>query len=366
MFSIVSVKEVTLEFRSSTASAVGANSPLLGWIHLDADLNANLATFQTPMPKCSVYCSYVGHWLWSYVMEGLRVRKPLVYIEWFSIDYGVTVSFIYKVVYLTGTVSFGIPRLICVSFGITRLICASFGITRLICASFGITRLICASFGIIRLICASFGITRLMCKGMARGRPAKGKKDAWSHVCRDLSLVRKVGSLQLGWPRRLRKGSRTCQPEVQPVAQATDPTAPATHANLAAIELRFKDLIMQMREQQQPVPPAPAPVVPQVVPDQLSAEAKHLGDFRKYNPTTFDRPLEDFTKAQMWLSSLETIFRQRYCLVENGREDVRGDVGQITWKQFKESFYAKFFSASLRDAKWQEFLNLEQDDRTVE
>ncbi|KAA0041240.1 gag protease polyprotein [Cucumis melo var. makuwa] len=43
-----------------------------------------------------------------------------------------------------------------------------------------------------------------------------------------------------------------------------------------------------------------------------------------------------------------------------------GDVGQITWQQFKESFYAKFFSASLKDAKRQEFLNLEQDDMTVE
>ncbi|KAL0537626.1 hypothetical protein IC582_026609 [Cucumis melo] len=43
-----------------------------------------------------------------------------------------------------------------------------------------------------------------------------------------------------------------------------------------------------------------------------------------------------------------------------------GDVGQITWQQFKKSFYAKFFSASLRDAKRQEFLNLEQGDMTVE
>ncbi|TYK25799.1 ty3-gypsy retrotransposon protein [Cucumis melo var. makuwa] len=43
-----------------------------------------------------------------------------------------------------------------------------------------------------------------------------------------------------------------------------------------------------------------------------------------------------------------------------------GDVGQVTWEQFKESFYAKFFSTSLRDARRQEFLNLKQDDRTVE
>ncbi|KAA0025387.1 hypothetical protein E6C27_scaffold1220G00170 [Cucumis melo var. makuwa] len=156
------VREVTLEFRSFTASAVGANSPMLGWIRLDVDLNENLATFQLER-----YCDCC---------------------RWFSIDCGVTVNFICEVEYLTGMVSFGIPRLICVSFGITRLICASFRITRLICASFGITRLICASFGITRLICASFGITkliyasfgitRLMCKGMARGRPARGKKDA--------------------------------------------------------------------------------------------------------------------------------------------------------------------------------------------
>ena len=43
-----------------------------------------------------------------------------------------------------------------------------------------------------------------------------------------------------------------------------------------------------------------------------------------------------------------------------------GDVNQITWEQFKENLYAKFFSASLRYAKQKEFLNLEQGDMTVE
>ncbi|TYK22635.1 gag protease polyprotein [Cucumis melo var. makuwa] len=179
---------------------------------------------------------------------------------------------------------------------------------------------------------------------------------------------------------RMREGhmdaSGRVQPEVQSVAQATNPAAPVTHADLAAMEQRFRDLIMQMREQ--PAPPAPAltpapvpvPVVPQVVPDQLSAEAKHLRDFRKYNPTTFDGSLEDPTRAQLWLSSLETIFRyMKYpedqkvqCAVfmladrgttwwETTERMLGGDVGQITWQQFKESFYAKFFSASLRDAK---------------
>ncbi|KAL0562072.1 hypothetical protein IC582_002522 [Cucumis melo] len=87
----------------------------------------------------------------------------------------------------------------------------------------------------------------------------------------------------------------------------------------------------------------------------------------------------------MWLSSLETIFcymkcpedQKVQCAVfmftdrgtawwETTERMLGGDVSQITWQQFKESFYAKFFSASLRDAKRQEFLNLEQGDMTVE
>ncbi|TYK01415.1 ty3-gypsy retrotransposon protein [Cucumis melo var. makuwa] len=121
------------------------------------------------------------------------------------------------------------------------------------------------------------------------------------------------------------------------------------------------------------------------MPDQLSAEAKHMRDFRKYNPTTFDGSLEDPTRAQLWLSSLETIFRYMKChedqkvqcavfmLTDRGtawwettERMLGGDVGQNTWQQFKESFYAKFFFASLRDAKRQEFLNLEQGDMIVE
>ncbi|TYK26718.1 gag protease polyprotein [Cucumis melo var. makuwa] len=243
-------------------------------------------------------------------------------------------------------VSFGITRLIRASFGITRLICVSFGITRLICVSFGITRLICAFFGVTRLIRASFGITRLICKGTARGRPTRGKKDAEMPTRRG---ARRGGRGGQG------RGAGRVQPEVQPVAQATNPAAPVTHADLTAIEQRFRDLIMQMREQQQPGPPAPAPapvlVVPQVVPDQLSAEAKHLRDFRKYNPTTFDGSLEDPTRAQLWLSSLETIFRYMKCLEdqkvqcaffmltdrgtawwETTERMLGGDVGQITWQ----------------------------------
>ncbi|KAA0042461.1 ty3-gypsy retrotransposon protein [Cucumis melo var. makuwa] len=107
----------------------------------------------------------------------------------------------------------------------------------------------------------------------------------------------------------------------------------------------------------QPLAPTQALVEPQSMPDQLSIEAKHLRDFKKYNSKSFNVYLTDPIKAQMW---------QRHRLVGDGREDVRGDVNLITWEQLKESFYAKFFSTSMKYAKQQEFLNLEQGDMTTE
>ncbi|KAA0032839.1 gag protease polyprotein [Cucumis melo var. makuwa] len=99
----------------------------------------------------------------------------------------------------------------------------------------------------------------------------------------------------------------------------------------------------------------PTPVEAQPAPVQLSAEAKHLRDFRKYNPKTFYGSMDNTTNAQMWIEA-----------PPDGRL-LRGCWGAtITWEQFKESFYAKFFSTNLKHAKQQEFLNLKQGDMTVE
>ena len=87
----------------------------------------------------------------------------------------------------------------------------------------------------------------------------------------------------------------------------------------------------------------------------------------------------------MWLTSIETIFRYMKCLEdqkvqctvffledrgtawwETAERMLGGDVSKITWEQFKENFYAKFFSANVKHAKLQKFLNLEQGDMTVE
>ncbi|TYK29226.1 gag protease polyprotein [Cucumis melo var. makuwa] len=159
------------------------------------------------------------------------------------------------------------------------------------------------------------------------------------------------------------RGAGRGQPEEQPTVLAVDPNAPVTQADLAAIEQRYQDMLQAalapfLAAQQNQAAPVqaqtiipPAPVKAQPVPVQLSAEAKHLGDFRKYNPKTFDGSMDNPTKAQMWLTSIETIFQY---------------MNKITWEQFKENFYAKFFSANVKHAKLQEFLNLEQGDMTVE
>ncbi|TYK23829.1 gag protease polyprotein [Cucumis melo var. makuwa] len=193
------------------------------------------------------------------------------------------------------------------------------------------------------------------------------------------------------------RGADRGQPEEQPAVPAVDPNAPVTQADLAAMEQRYQDMLQAalapfLAAQQNQAAPVqaqtvipPAPVEAQPAPVQLSAEAKHLRDFRKYNPKTFDGSMDNPTKAQMWLTSIETIFRYMKCSEEQkvqcavffledrgtaGWETAErmlgGNVSKITWDQFKENFYAKFFSANVKHAKLQEFLNLEQGDMTVE
>ncbi|TYK07997.1 pol protein [Cucumis melo var. makuwa] len=193
------------------------------------------------------------------------------------------------------------------------------------------------------------------------------------------------------------RGAGRTQSEEQPVVQAANPNSPVTQVDLAAMEQRYQDMLQAalapfLATQQtqaapvqvQTVPPL-APVGAQPAPVQLSLKAKHLRDFRKYNFKTFDGSMDNPTKAQMWLTSIEKIFRYMKCPEdqkvqcavffledrgtawwETAERMLGGDVSKITWEQFKESFYAKFFSANVKYAKQQEFLNLEQGGMTVE
>ena len=114
------------------------------------------------------------------------------------------------------------------------------------------------------------------------------------------------------------RGARRTQPKKQPVVQAANPTTAVTQAYLAAMEKRYQDMLKDdltsfHAAQQTPTIPHPAPVESQIVPDRLFVEAKHMRDFRKYNRKTFDGSMDNPTKAQMWLTSIETIFRYMKC-----------------------------------------------------
>ncbi|KAA0047081.1 gag-protease polyprotein [Cucumis melo var. makuwa] len=150
------------------------------------------------------------------------------------------------------------------------------------------------------------------------------------------------------------RGAGCIQPEEQPAVQADNLT------------YRSPRRILPRWSTAQTVTP-PVHVEAQPVSVQLSAEAKHLKDFRKYNPKTFDGSMNNLTKAQMWLTSIEKIFRYMKCPEdqkvqcavffledrgtawwETSERMLGGDVSKITWEQFKESFYAKFFSANVK------------------
>ncbi|KAA0033234.1 hypothetical protein E5676_scaffold590G00020 [Cucumis melo var. makuwa] len=175
------IRDLTLKFLDPTGSLFGDSSLYSGkpTYVVSNDLKGHnqvsgkgflttgpqIEAGNTPMPGCSVYCSYVN---------GLRCELELLI-----------------------RASFGITRLIRASFGITRLIRASFGITRLIGVYFEVTRLIRASFGITRLMCAFYRTTRLFM--YSEGQTDEGKegcvKAIWTLLSSDLSLVWKVGSL---------------------------------------------------------------------------------------------------------------------------------------------------------------------------
>ncbi|KAA0061213.1 histone H2B.3-like [Cucumis melo var. makuwa] len=121
------------------------------------------------------------------------------------------------------------------------------------------------------------------------------------------------------------RGAGRGQPEEQSAVPAVNPNTPVTQVDLAAMEHRYQDMLhaalapFLAAQQNQAAPVQDQTIIPpalvetQPVPVQLSAEAKHLRDFRKYNPKTFDGSMDNPTKAQMWLTSIRTIFRYMKC-----------------------------------------------------
>ncbi|TYJ96200.1 gag-protease polyprotein [Cucumis melo var. makuwa] len=100
-------------------------------------------------------------------------------------------------------------------------------------------------------------------------------------------------------------GVKRTQLEEQPTVKAANPTAPVTQADLTTMEQRYQNMLQAAlapflaAQQTQAAPaqaqtvPPPAPVEARLVSDQLSAEAKHLRDFKKYNHKTFDGSMDN-------------------------------------------------------------------------
>ncbi|KAA0026032.1 gag-protease polyprotein [Cucumis melo var. makuwa] len=214
------VSEVTLEFMSVTASVVGTNSPLFGWIRLDVELNKDFSySSGTKGLEISwLDCVYAVEWcckLNTTVMPNMDIMHKIDYLHDILQDHETDM-----------------------------------------CILRDHETDMCILWDHESDMCILRDHETDMCKGMARGRPARGRKDAEMPPRRGARRGSRGGR---------GRGAGRVQLEVQPIAQAIDPAAPVTHADLTAMEQRFRDLIMQMREQQQPAPPAPALalVVPQ-------------------------------------------------------------------------------------------------------
>ncbi|KAA0059243.1 gag protease polyprotein [Cucumis melo var. makuwa] len=122
-----------------------------------------------------------------------------------------------------------------------------------------------------------------------------------------------------------------------------NPNAPVTQADLASIEQRYQDMLQAalapfLAAQQTQAAPVqaqtvslPAPVGAQPESVQLSTEAKHLRDFRKYMKCPEDQKVQCVV---FFLEDRGTVWW------ETAERMLGGDVSKITWEQFKESFYA--------------------------
>lgn len=102
--------------------------------------------------------------------------------------------------------------------------------------------------------------------------------------------------------------------------------------------------------------------------------ARYFKDFKRYDPRIFNGTSEDPTVAEMWVLSMENIFRLMNCpddrkvsfasfmlqgdaelWWEFTREILSPNGGVITWLEFREAFWAKYNSDEARLRKQQEF-----------
>ncbi|XP_038887130.1 uncharacterized protein LOC120077320 [Benincasa hispida] len=110
-------------------------------------------------------------------------------------------------------------------------------------------------------------------------------------------------------------------------------------------------------------------------------DSKIIQEFKKFNPSTFDGSFVDPTIVENWITEIETIFHHMNIPEEQkvncATFMLRGDTklwwestqrtikGSVSWQQFNQAFYNKYFPLTVRYQKEVEFLNLRQKNMSV-
>ena len=124
-----------------------------------------------------------------------------------------------------------------------------------------------------------------------------------------------------------------------------------------------------LRRNNQPVAPPPTPPLRQDTSDDSAGER-----FRKLQPPTFDGGV-DPTQAEQWIRTTERMLA--YAKVPDGDKVICAsfmprhhvehwwdtissihDISTMTWERFKELFYGKYFTDTMRAIRRVEFENL--------
>ncbi|XP_038888017.1 uncharacterized protein LOC120077950 [Benincasa hispida] len=111
-------------------------------------------------------------------------------------------------------------------------------------------------------------------------------------------------------------------------------------------------------------------------------DSKIIREFRKFNPSTFDGSSVDPIIAENWIIEIETVFRHMNIPEEQkvncATFILRGDTkfwwestkrtikGTVSWQQFNQAFYNKYFPLTVRYQKEVEFLNLQESISVAE
>ncbi|CAL5409671.1 unnamed protein product [Camellia sinensis] len=163
---------------------------------------------------------------------------------------------------------------------------------------------------------------------------------------------------------------------------ANEPESSSTEARMERME-RMIELItarLEQQQNQQPPPPPPPPVQPEPNANADDGDIIALTHkFSKMKPPSFQGGLEPL-KAEAWVLETEKLFEVFPCseankvllatftLQEEARRWwmlIRETNTVMTWAQFKESFFEKYFPQCVRDRKVTEFEQLKQGTMSV-